>query len=125
MIPSLRVEPGTPARIAGRDPRFNFGLDKPRARKLLLELDERLDVLQRRLYAECTRSLLLVLQGLLREGRRDPLGLQGLSPQGCRVASFRAPTSTELAHEKRWKFRREDLDVRHGSTSTSSRTRRR
>jgi PPK2 family polyphosphate:nucleotide phosphotransferase len=105
MIASLRVEPGTPARIAERDPQHTFGLDKPRARKRLQELDERLDMLQRRLYAESARSLLLVLQGLDASGKDGVIRsvFKGLSPQGCRVASFKAPTATELAHDYLWR----------------------
>ena len=105
MIAALRVEPGTPARIAERDPRYTLGLDKDRGKELLDDLNERLDVLQRRLYAEGSRSLLLVLQGLDASGKdgviRSVFG--GVSPQGCRVVSFRAPTSTELAHDYLWR----------------------
>ncbi len=101
MVTPLRVEPGTPARIAQRDPRYTLGLDKARGKEQHRELNERLDVLQRRLYAEGKRSLLLVLQGLDASGKdgviRSVFG--GVSPQGCRVVSFRAPTASELAHD--------------------------
>jgi PPK2 family polyphosphate:nucleotide phosphotransferase len=105
MIASLRVEPGTQARIAERDPRYTLGLDKGRAKDQLRELHARLDVLQRRLYAEGTRSLLLVLQGLDASGKDGVIRsvFAGLSPQGCRVVSFKVPTSTELAHDYLWR----------------------
>ena len=106
MIASLRVEPGTPARIADRDPRETFGLDKSGAEKLLGVLHERLDVLQLRLFAEGKRSVLLVLQGLDASGKDGVIRsvFKGLNPQGCRVVSFRAPTSTELAHDYLWRL---------------------
>jgi PPK2 family polyphosphate:nucleotide phosphotransferase len=109
VIASLRVDPGTPARIAERDPGDTLGLDKARGKELLAELDGRLDTLQRRLYAEASRSLLLVLQGLDASGKDGVIRsvFTGLSPQGCRVVSFRAPTSTELAHDYLWRVHAE------------------
>jgi PPK2 family polyphosphate:nucleotide phosphotransferase len=105
MSTQLRVEPGTPARIAERDPGDTLGLDKADAHRRLRTLHERLDFLQRRLYAEGTRSMLLVLQGLDASGKDGVIRsvFSGLSPQGCRVVSFKAPTSTELAHDYLWR----------------------
>ncbi len=105
MTATLRVEPGKPARISERDPRDTLGLDKPRAKAELDRLHDRLDVLQRRLFAEGARSVLLVLQGLDASGKDGVIRsvFSGLSPQGCKVVSFRAPTSTELAHDYLWR----------------------
>ncbi len=105
MLTVLRVDPGTAARIAERDPRYTLGLDKARAKEQLRDLNKQLDVLQRRLYAEGTRSLLLVLQGLDASGKDGVIRsvFAGVSPQGCRVVSFKAPTSTELAHDYLWR----------------------
>ena len=105
MRPALRVEPGTLARITERDPRDTLGLDKARGKKLLGELNTKLDVLQRRLFAEGSRSLLLVLQGLDASGKDGVIRsvFTGVSPQGCRVVSFKAPTPTELAHDYLWR----------------------
>jgi PPK2 family polyphosphate:nucleotide phosphotransferase len=109
VIEALRVEPGSAARLAERDPGETLGLDKARGKELLAELDDRLDTLQRRLYAEASRSLLLVLQGLDASGKDGVIRsvFTGLSPQGCRVVSFRAPTSTELAHDYLWRLHAE------------------
>ena len=109
MIEHLRVEPGEQARIAERDPRDTLGLDKPAAKELLRVKDDRLDVLQRRLYAEGRRSVLLVLQGLDASGKDGVIRsvFKGLSPQGCRVASFKAPTTGELAHDYLWRVHAE------------------
>jgi PPK2 family polyphosphate:nucleotide phosphotransferase len=106
MIESLRVEPGTPARIAERDPRDTLGLDKARGHELLDELSERLDVLRYRLYAEGARSVLLVLQGLDASGKDGVIRsvFAGVSPQGCRVVSFRVPAPNELAHDYLWRI---------------------
>jgi len=105
MSASLRVEPGTPARIAERDPADTLGLDKRLAAELRRGLIERLDVLQRRLYAEGSRSLLLVLQGQDASGKDGVIRsvFAGVSPQGCRVSAFRAPHEGELAHDYLWR----------------------
>ncbi len=105
MVEELRVEPGSQARLADRDPRDTLGLDKARARELRSGLIERLDTLQRRLFAEGTRSLLLVLQGQDASGKDGVIRsvFTGVTPQGCRVISFRAPHEGELAHDYLWR----------------------
>jgi PPK2 family polyphosphate:nucleotide phosphotransferase len=109
MIAPLRVEPGTPARLAEREPRATLGLDKAQGHKLLEELNARVDVLQHRLFAEGARSVLLVLQGLDASGKDGVIRAvsAGISPQGSRVVSFRAPTATDLAHDYLWRVHAE------------------
>jgi PPK2 family polyphosphate:nucleotide phosphotransferase len=105
-LDGLRVEPGEPAGLAGRDPADRLGLDgKAAARRVVAELTEELRALQDRLWAEATRSVLLVLQGLDTSGKDGAIRhvFTGLNPQGCRVASFKVPTSTELAHDYLWR----------------------
>ena len=82
-----------------------LGLEKDGAKEVLRELNDRLDLLQRRLYAEGSRSLLLVLQGLDASGKDGVIRsvFKEVSPQGCRVVSFKAPTSSELAHDYLWR----------------------
>ena len=68
-------------------------------------LARRIDELQDALYAEGRRALLVVLQG------RDTAGKDGtirkvfgpLDPLGVTVASFKAPTPIELAHDYLWR----------------------
>jgi PPK2 family polyphosphate:nucleotide phosphotransferase len=106
MIEALRVEPGTAARISERDPGDTLGLaDKPAAKLRLKELTDRLFELQAKLYAEGTRSLLLVLQGLDAAGKDGVIKavFRGVNPQGCVVVSFKAPTTVELAHDYFWR----------------------
>ena len=105
MIEHLRVEPGKTAQLAGRDPRDTLGLEKDEGARRLEELHERLYALQYRLYAEGKQSVLLVLQGLDASGKDGVIRkvFTGLNPQGCRVASFKAPSSTELARDYLWR----------------------
>ena len=68
-----------------------------------------LSELQEQLYAERSRSLLLVLQGMDTAGKggtvRHVVG--EMDPAGLRVAHFKAPTREELRHDFLWRIRRE------------------
>jgi PPK2 family polyphosphate:nucleotide phosphotransferase len=106
MIEQLRVEPGAHAGIAHRDTRDTLGIDgKGAAATRMEEIHARLSELQERLYAEASRSVLLVLQGLDASGKDGVIRsvFTGLNPQGCRVTSFKVPTQTELAHDPLWR----------------------
>jgi PPK2 family polyphosphate:nucleotide phosphotransferase len=106
LVSSVRVQPGTPAGLAGRDPGSRLGLgDKKAGLERLAELVSKLADLHDRLWAESSRSLLLVLQGLDASGKDGTIRhvLTGVNPQGCRVVSFREPTATELAHDYLWR----------------------
>ncbi len=108
LVRSLRVEPGTPADLAGRDPGSRLGLrDKQAGLERLEELATRLGLLHDRLWAESQRSLLLVLQGLDASGKDGTIRhvLAGTNPQGCRIVAFRQPTAPELAHDYLWRVR--------------------
>jgi len=106
MLHSLLVKPGSSAGLAKRDPRDTLGLDgKDEAAAHLAELVAELAELQARLYAEATRSVLLVLQGLDASGKDGTIRhvFTGVNPQGCRVSSFKAPTPLELSHDFLWR----------------------
>jgi PPK2 family polyphosphate:nucleotide phosphotransferase len=107
VLDALRVDPGKHAKIAERDPRDTLGLDKDGAKDRLEKLHENLSLLHNRLFAESKRGVLLVLQGLDAAGKDGVIRsvFTGVNPQGCRVVSFRAPSSTELAHDYLWRVR--------------------
>ncbi len=58
-----------------------------------------------RLYANARHALLVVLQGMDTAGKDGAIkhSLRGVNPQGCRVASFKAPNTTELRHDFLWR----------------------
>jgi PPK2 family polyphosphate:nucleotide phosphotransferase len=106
----MRLQPVSPAAttpLADEDARLPER-DVPSKRELREELDtltERIDDLQRALYAESTRALLVVLQG------RDASGKDGtlrkvfgpLDPLGLTATSFKAPTEVERRHDFLWR----------------------
>jgi len=82
---------------------------KREAEATLPAMAAQLSELQEQLYAERSRSLLLVLQGMDTAGKggtvRHVVG--EMDPAGLRVAHFKAPTREELRHDFLWRIRRE------------------
>ena len=68
-------------------------------------LRQKLDALQERLYAEGTRAVLVVFQGMDTSGKDGTIRhvMSGVNPQGCIVTSFKAPTPTEKSHDFLWR----------------------
>ncbi|MCC6968137.1 MAG: polyphosphate kinase 2 family protein [Nitrospira sp.] len=78
---------------------------KAKAKAAAAEFIATLDQLQERLYANGTRSLLIVLQGMDTSGKDGTIRsvMSGVNPQGCRVVSFKSPSSEELSHDFLWR----------------------
>ena len=107
LLDELRVNAGHAPELAKRDPGSRLGTeDKAHGLQRHAELVARLGVLHNRLYAEAKRSLLLVLQGMDASGKDGVIRtvFTGVNPQGCDVEAFKAPTSTELAHDVLWRI---------------------
>ncbi|TFH58197.1 MAG: polyphosphate kinase 2 family protein [Gemmatimonadales bacterium] len=67
---------------------------------------ERLDDLQRRLYADDHWGVLLVFQAMDAAGKDSTIRavLRGINPQGCQVVSFKQPSRQELDHDFLWRI---------------------
>jgi PPK2 family polyphosphate:nucleotide phosphotransferase len=80
--------------------------DRDEATPRLQELRERLTELQELLYAEHKRSLLIVLQAMDTGGKDGAIEnlLTGVNPAGVLVASFKAPSKSELEHDFLWRI---------------------
>lgn len=83
-----------------------FDLDRAQARALRRWAQRHIRDLQEGLYAEGTRSLLVVLQGLDTAGKDGTLRrvFRLASQQGVRVASFKVPTPLEARHDFLWRI---------------------
>jgi len=106
MLDRLRVQPGQAAGLFERDTRDDLGLgDKASAKKTRKELLDELFELQRLLWAEDERAVLLVLQGMDTSGKDGTIRrvFTGLNPQGVHVASFKKPSEQELDHDYLWR----------------------
>ena len=62
--------------------------------------------LQRVLYADGSRALLIVLQGRDASGKDGTIRkvFSSVNPQGCTVSSFKQPTELELRHDYLWRI---------------------
>jgi PPK2 family polyphosphate:nucleotide phosphotransferase len=100
------VEPGSKVRLGKIDPAFS-GKHKSHesAATETAKQVERMDRLQYLLYADASRSLLIVLQGLDAAGKDGVIRhlFTGMDPQGTFVAGFKEPTKEELAHDFLWR----------------------
>lgn len=77
---------------------------KKSLRKEIKQLDE----LQRRLYAEDRRSLLLIFQAMDAAGKDSTIRavMRGVDPSGCQVFAFKQPSKEELDHDFLWRTTR-------------------
>jgi PPK2 family polyphosphate:nucleotide phosphotransferase len=102
-----RVEPGSNVHLGKVDTRSTEGApgDKAATEEVLADLYGELEGLQERLYAEGSRSLLVVLQALDAGGKDGTIKhvFRGLNPAGCRVASFKVPSEEERRHDFLWR----------------------
>ena len=64
--------------------------------------------LQERLFAEDTRMILLVLQGIDTSGKDGTIKhvIGEVNPFGCKITSFKKPTPEEAKHHFLWRIRR-------------------
>lgn len=106
-IDDLKVKPGSPARLAARDPADTLDLvDKETAKEALQEDAAAIDLLQDRLFAERSRALLVVLQGIDTSGKDGTIRkvFSTTSPIGVTVTPFGAPSEEERAHDYLWRI---------------------
>lgn len=73
--------------------------------QLLVQEQEKLRELQEKLYADGSKSLLVVLQAMDAAGKDSLIEhvFGGVNPQGCSVTSFKTPSSLEYAHDFLWR----------------------
>ncbi len=90
------------------DPGDTGGVDEEDAKEALRKDVERLGELHDLLYANRSKALLVVLQGMDTSGKDGTIRhvLQGLSPQGTAVSSFKQPSDEELSHDFLWRVHR-------------------
>jgi PPK2 family polyphosphate:nucleotide phosphotransferase len=103
-----RIAPGAEVRLADIDTRSKEGApgNKEVTSKLVEGMVAQLGEWQTRLWAEGSRSVLMVLQAMDAGGKDGTIRkvFTGVNPQGVRVSSFKAPTDEELAHDFLWRI---------------------
>jgi PPK2 family polyphosphate:nucleotide phosphotransferase len=106
-----RIKPRTKVDLADHDPDSTDGAPggKDETKAATEVLLERVAGLQARLWAESTRSLLVVLQAMDAGGKDGTVKkvFSGVNPMGVHAVAFKAPNDAELAHDFLWRIQRE------------------
>jgi PPK2 family polyphosphate:nucleotide phosphotransferase len=101
------IQPDQRVRLDDWDPSDTSGFDgtKQDAEDESKKLTQKLEKLQKLLYAEHEHKLLIVLQAMDTGGKDGTIRrvFEGVNPQGVRVAHFREPTPEELDHDFLWR----------------------
>ena len=107
-----RIDDGKKFRLADVDPGGIGHLkaeDKARAKQALQVGVTALAGLQDRLYAQDQWSVLLIFQAMDAAGKDGAIKhvMSGVNPQGCQVASFKAPSAEDLDHDYLWRCQKQ------------------
>lgn len=88
------------------DPADTDDISKKDAKAEILQLKERFNELQEKLYASKKYALLIVLQGMDCSGKDGAVKsvLSGINPSGFYVTAFKQPTPEELSHDYLWRI---------------------
>ena len=106
MAYAAKLDKDQKVKLSDYDTDDKSGQDKEASAVALAQLGQELTELQEWLYAAQTHSVLIVLQGLDTSGKDGTIAhvMASMNPQGCDVASFKVPTSEELAHDFLWRI---------------------
>lgn len=117
LLDRCRVQPGESAGLVTRDPGWvprggkgeSLEESKAAGKKVLKRGVKQLRAWQEKLWAADRWSLLLVFQAMDAAGKDSTIKhvFSGVNPQGCRVVSFKQPSSTELDHDFLWRCSQE------------------
>lgn len=101
----LRVKGGEKIRLNDLSTNESAGFDKKSAKDEIQKNIKELKEYQEMFYADDRYSLLVILQARDAAGKDGVIRhvMSGINPQGCRVHSFKTPTSTELEHDYMWR----------------------
>lgn len=123
MCRPFTFEPGSEMKLSEIDPRkVEDDWDKESAKAQIERNTEITRELAYRLYAEDSRAVLLVLQGMDTAGKDGTIRtvLTGINPQSCQIASFKQPSSEELDHDFLWRIHK--AAPRHGEIGIFNRS---
>jgi PPK2 family polyphosphate:nucleotide phosphotransferase len=103
------VKPGARVKLKDIDPDDTGGMTKEKAEQELERNIKKLQSRQELLYAEHKRAILVCLQAIDGGGKDGTIRhvFGALNPQGCRVSSFKQPSTLERDHDFLWRAHRD------------------
>lgn len=92
-------------RLKDHATKLKRAVDKDRLKHSVKEDAQEIGRMQQLLFAENSRSLLLIFQAMDAGGKDSCIArvLRDVNPQGCRVTSFKTPSTEELDHDFLWR----------------------
>jgi PPK2 family polyphosphate:nucleotide phosphotransferase len=106
LMKRLTAPPGKRIRLKDFDPGWTGTIeDEKEAAPLLAEGVRHLVKEQNKLYAQDTRSVLMIFQAMDAAGKDGTIRhvMSGVNPQGCQVFNFKAPSAEERDHSYLWR----------------------
>jgi PPK2 family polyphosphate:nucleotide phosphotransferase len=108
LVRPYRIDKGKGFRLRDISPGDTLGYraeDKPRAKEALQIGVQALATYQDMLYAQDRWAVLLIFQAMDAAGKDGAIKhfMSGVNPQGCQVASFKAPSEEDLDHDFLWR----------------------
>src|SRR5207245_378051 len=102
---AYRVEQGKDFRLKDFDPSDTGKIGREDAAAHLEKGVARLREMHDKRYSHDQWAVLLILQGMDASGKDGVVKhvMSGVNPQGCRVDSFKAPSTEELSHDYLWR----------------------
>jgi PPK2 family polyphosphate:nucleotide phosphotransferase len=102
------VTPGKKFDLSAIDPEDTQGLSEADIRERVRKNRKRISKLQRLLFAEEQRSVLLIVQAMDAGGKDSTIRrtLTGVNPHGVSVSSYKSPTAAELRQDFLWRIHR-------------------
>ncbi len=99
------IRPGSDFDLSTHPTRVDYFETKRAAKGFTKDNAKEISDLTHRLYGEASRSLLIVLQGMDTSGKDSTTAalFDHTPPLNVTVASFKAPSKTELAHDYLWR----------------------
>lgn len=110
-INTFLIKPQTTVKLLQYD--ADYGKKQTRKMDLaeaeLSELSNHMSHLQYKLFADRSHALLIILQGIDTSGKDSTIRhvMKAFNPQSCRVVSFKAPSTDEIAHDYLWRVHNE------------------
>lgn len=80
--------------------------DQSEQKKQIAANSKQLKILQKKLFANRQQGLVIILQGMDAAGKDSLVAhvFAGINPAGFQIASFKQPTSEEMAHDFLWRI---------------------
>ncbi|MDG2213891.1 MAG: polyphosphate kinase 2 family protein, partial [Verrucomicrobiota bacterium] len=105
-LQNTTFNPGSKICLKDFDTRTTSGTTKEKSLAICEKNNTAIDELSYRLYAENTRALLLVFQGMDTAGKDGAIRhvMQGVDAQAAEVHPFKKPSSLELDHDFLWRI---------------------